>query len=58
VFALGMEHWIFGNTYGTSAITQERDVGALLTKITQGIGDPKQLGTTLVAATYLTSVVD
>jgi hypothetical protein len=41
MFGFGMEHWIFGNAYGTRSTTQERDVGALLTKITQGIGDPK-----------------
>jgi hypothetical protein len=37
---------IFGNTYGTSAITHERNVGALLIKVTKGIGDPKKLRTT------------
>jgi hypothetical protein len=36
---------MFCNAYGTSAITQKRDVGALLTKIAYGIGDPKQQGT-------------
>jgi hypothetical protein len=46
VFSSGMEHWIFGNAYGTSAITHERNMGALLTEVTQRIGDPKQLGTT------------
>jgi hypothetical protein len=47
VFGSGVEHWIFGNTYyGTGAITQERNVGSLLTEVTQVIGDPKKLGTT------------
>jgi hypothetical protein len=53
VFGFGMEHWIFGNAYGTGATTQERDVGALLTKITLGIGDPKQLGTTTSSSNVL-----
>jgi hypothetical protein len=46
MFSSGVEDRIFGNTYGTSAITHERNVGALLTKVTEGIGDAMQLGTT------------
>jgi hypothetical protein len=44
-FGSGVEHRIFSNTYGTSAIPHERNMDELLTKVTQGIGDPKQLGT-------------
>jgi hypothetical protein len=46
VFDFGVKHRMFGYTYGTGAITHERNVGALLTKVTQSISDPKQLGTT------------
>jgi hypothetical protein len=46
MFGSRMEHSIFGNACGIGAITYERDVSELLTKVTQGIGDPKQLGTT------------
>jgi hypothetical protein len=45
LFGFWVEHRIFGNAYGTSTITHERNVGALLTKVTESIGDPKQMGT-------------
>jgi hypothetical protein len=35
----------FGNANGTSTITHVRNMGALLTKVTQSIDDPEQLGT-------------
>jgi hypothetical protein len=34
VFGSGVKHGIFGNTNGTRAITHERHMGTLLTKIT------------------------
>jgi hypothetical protein len=34
VFGSGVKHLIFGNTNGTHAITHERYIGTLLTKIT------------------------
>jgi hypothetical protein len=43
VFGLGVKHRVFGNTNGTRAITHERYMGTLLTKVTQGVCDPKQL---------------
>jgi hypothetical protein len=46
VFGSGVKHGIFGNTNGTHAITHERHMGTLLTKITQHVCDPKQLGAT------------
>jgi hypothetical protein len=46
VFSSGVKHRIFGNTNGTRAITHERYMGTLLTKITQRVCDPKQLGVT------------
>jgi hypothetical protein len=37
VFGSGVMHEIFGNTNGTHAITHERYMGTLLTKITQRV---------------------
>jgi hypothetical protein len=46
VFGSRVKHGIFGNSNGTRAITYERYMGTLLTKITQSVCDPKQLGAT------------
>jgi hypothetical protein len=46
VFGSGVKHGVFGNTNGTCAITHERYMGTLLTKVTQRVCDPKQLGAT------------
>jgi hypothetical protein len=46
VFGYGVKHRIFGNTNGTRAITHETYMGTLLTKVTQRVCDPKQLGAT------------
>jgi hypothetical protein len=46
VFGSGVKHGVFGNTNGTRAITHERYMGTLLTKVTQHVCDPKQLGAT------------
>jgi hypothetical protein len=46
VFGSVVKLGIFGNTNGTRAITHERYMGTLLTKITQRVCDPKQLGAT------------
>jgi hypothetical protein len=46
VFGSRVKHKIFGNTNGTHAITHERYLGTLLTKITQHVCDPKKLGAT------------
>jgi hypothetical protein len=48
VFGFGMEHWILCNSYGTGAITLKWDMGILLTKVTHGVCNPKELA----AATY------
>jgi hypothetical protein len=53
MFGSGVEHGVFGNTNGTRAITHERYMGTLLTKVTQCVCDPKQLGQQLVAATVV-----
>jgi hypothetical protein len=41
-----MEHWVLCSTYGTGAITLKWDMGILLTKITHGVCDPKELSAT------------
>jgi hypothetical protein len=46
VLVFGMEHWILCNTYGTCAITLKWDMGILLTKVTHGVCDPKELRAT------------
>jgi hypothetical protein len=46
VLGFGMEHWVLCNTYGTCAITLKWDMGILLTKVTHGICDPKELRAT------------
>jgi hypothetical protein len=46
VFSSGVKHGIFRNTNGTHAITHERYMGTLLTKIIQRVCDPNQLGAT------------
>jgi hypothetical protein len=43
VFGSGVKHGVFGNTNGTCAITHERYMGTLLTKVIQRVCDPKQL---------------
>jgi hypothetical protein len=43
VFGFGMEHWVLCNTYGAGAITFKWDMGILLTKVTHGVGDLKEL---------------
>ena len=55
VFSLGVKHWVFGYTYGTGAVTKEWNLGALLTKITHGVGHPKQLGT-ITSSSYILSL--
>jgi hypothetical protein len=46
VLGLGMEHWVLCNAYGTCAITLKWDMGILLTNVTHGICDPKELRAT------------
>jgi hypothetical protein len=43
MFGSGVKHGDFGNTNGTRAITHERYMGTLLTKVTQCVCDPKEL---------------
>jgi hypothetical protein len=43
VLGFGMEHWVLCNAYGTGAITLKWDMGILLTEVTHGVCDPKEL---------------
>jgi hypothetical protein len=43
MFRYRVKHGVFGNTNGTRAITLERYMGTLLTKVTQRVCDSKQL---------------
>jgi hypothetical protein len=43
VFGSGVKHRVVSNTNGTRAITHERYMETLLTKVTQRVCDPKQL---------------
>jgi hypothetical protein len=53
MFGSGVKHGIFGNTNGARAITHERHMGTLLTKITQRVCDPKKLGATTSGSNIL-----
>jgi hypothetical protein len=46
VLGFGMDHWILCNTYGIGAVTLKWDKGILLTKVTHGVCDPKELRAT------------
>jgi hypothetical protein len=54
IFGFGVKHGIFGNTNGTRAIRHERNMGTLLTKVTQCVCDPKHL----VATTSSSNILD
>jgi hypothetical protein len=47
VLGFGMEQWVLWNTYGTGAVTLKWDMGILLTKVTHGVCDPKELRATI-----------
>jgi hypothetical protein len=53
VLGFGMVHWVLCNAYGTGAITLKWDMGILLTKVTHGICDPKELRTTTSSGNIL-----
>jgi hypothetical protein len=58
VLGFGMEHWLLCNTYGTFAITLKWDMSILLTKVTHGVCDPKELIATTSCGNVLFLVVD
>jgi hypothetical protein len=46
VLGFGMKNWVLCYTYGTGAITLKWNMGILLTKVTHGVCDPKELRAT------------
>jgi hypothetical protein len=53
VLGFGMENWVLCNTYGTGAITLKWDMGILLTKVTHGVRNPKELRATTSSSNVL-----
>jgi hypothetical protein len=47
VLGFGMEYWVLCNTYGTGVVTLKWNMGILLTKVTHGACDPKELRATI-----------
>jgi hypothetical protein len=43
VLGFGVKNWVLCYTYGTGAVTLKWDMGILLTKVTHGVCDPKEL---------------
>ena len=58
VFRFGVEDRVFGYTYGTGAVTEKWNLGALLTKITHDVGHQSSWEQQLAPATYSVCVVD
>jgi hypothetical protein len=46
VFCFGTKHQVLCNAYGTGAVTLKWDMGILLTKVTHGVCDAKELRAT------------
>jgi hypothetical protein len=46
MLGFGMEHCVLCNAYGTGAVTFKWDMGILLTRVTYGVCDPKELRAT------------
>jgi hypothetical protein len=53
VLGFGMEHWVLCNAHGTGAITLKWDMGILLTKVTHGVCNPKELRATTSSGNVL-----
>jgi hypothetical protein len=53
VLGFGMKHWVLCNAYGTGAITLKWDMGILLTEVTHGGCDPKELRATTSSGNVL-----
>jgi hypothetical protein len=53
VLGFGMEHWVLCNAYGTGSITLKWDMSILLTKVTHGICNPKELRATTSSSNVL-----
>jgi hypothetical protein len=46
VLGFGMKNWVLCYTYSTGAVTLKWNMGILLTKVTHGVCDPKELRAT------------
>jgi hypothetical protein len=46
VLGFGMKNWVLCYTYGTGTVTLKWNMGILLTKVTHGVCDPKELRAT------------
>jgi hypothetical protein len=46
VLGFGMKNWVLCYTYDTGAVTLKWNMGILLTKVTHGVCDPKELRAT------------
>jgi hypothetical protein len=53
VLRFGMEYCVLCNAYGTGAVTLKWDMGILLTKVTHGVCDPKELRETTSSGNVL-----
>jgi hypothetical protein len=53
VLGFGMERWVLCNTYGTGDVTLKWNMGILLTKVTHGVCDPKELRATTSCSNVL-----
>jgi hypothetical protein len=53
VLGFGMEHWVLCNAYGTGAVTLKWGMGILLTKVTRGVWNPKELRATTSSGNIL-----
>jgi hypothetical protein len=53
VLGFGMENWVLCNAYGTGAVTLKWNMGILLTKVTNGLCDPKELRATTSSGNVL-----
>jgi hypothetical protein len=53
VLGFGMEHWVLCNAYDIGAIALKWDMGILLTKVTHGVFDPKELRATTSSGNIL-----
>jgi hypothetical protein len=49
----GMKNWVLCYTYGTGAVTLKWNMGILLTKVTHGVCDPKELRATISCGNIL-----
>jgi hypothetical protein len=57
-FCFGMKHWVLCNAYGTGGVTLKRNMGVLLTKVTHGVRDLKELRATASSGNVLCLDVD